>query len=479
MRRPFGAELRRLGEQAFSRVAGAPLIGGNEVELLIDAQENFDAWLSAIREARSSVLFENYIYGDDHVSRELRDALVDRVRAGVRVYLLRDWFGCIGESTERFWDPLVDAGGQVRTFNPFRFTRPFGWLSRDHRKVVVVDTSVAFVSGLCVSARWLGDPERGIRPWRDTGISVRGPAVREIALAFAEQWASLGPPLPSLPVLTEEPPVAGDVDVRVIASSPSTAGLYRLDQLLAALAQKSLWLTDAYFVATAPYVQALVAAARDGVDVRLLVPARSDLPAVGAISRMGYRPLLEAGVRVYEWNGMLHAKTAVIDDRWSRVGSTNLNLASWLGNCEIDVGIENEVFARKMREQYEQDLRNATEIVLGAGRAHRQLPRTGRPLRGGSFGRAAKGALHVTSTIGAAVAGRRVLGSNERATMLGGALLLSGLAALGMKRPRAIAWPLSAIAAWSALGLVSRTIELTRETWRAKRRRLPALTRGT
>ncbi len=141
--------------------------------------------------------------------------------------------------------------------------------------------------------------------------------------------------------------------------------MYRTDLLVASTARKNLWLTDAYFIATAAYTQALQAAARDGVDVRLLVPGASDIPAVSPLSRSGYRSLLEAGVRVFEWNGtMLHAKTAVADGIWSRVGSTNLNLASWLSNYELDVAIEDAAFAKVMAWQYEQDLARATEIVL-------------------------------------------------------------------------------------------------------------------
>ena len=118
---------------------------------------------------------------------------------------------------------------------------------------------------------------------------------------------------------------AGDMTVRVLAAEPNLAALYRLDQLIAAMARSTLWLTDAYFVGVTPYVQALRAAALDGVDVRLLVPGASDLPFLSPLSRAGYRPLLEAGVRVFEWNGsMLHAKTAVADGKWARVGSTNL-----------------------------------------------------------------------------------------------------------------------------------------------------------
>ena len=145
--------------------------------------------------------------------------------------------------------------------------------------------------------------------------------------------------------------------MRVIANMPGTAELYRLDQVIAAAGRRTLWLTDAYFVGTTTYVQSLRAAARDGVDVRLLVPGASDIWVLRGLSRAGYRPLLEGGVRVYEWNGsMLHAKTAVADGRWARVGSTNLNLQSWMGNWALDVAVEDERFARQMEEMYLDDL---------------------------------------------------------------------------------------------------------------------------
>ena len=125
--------------------------------------------------------------------------------------------------------------------------------------------------------------------------------------------------------------------------------IYRLDQFIAAGARKTLWLTDAYFVGTSSYVEALRSASRDGVDVRLLLPRTSDILVVGSLSRVNYRPLLRAGVRIFEWNGpMLHAKTAVADGKWARVGSTNLNLASWVGNYELDVFVQDEDFASEM-----------------------------------------------------------------------------------------------------------------------------------
>jgi cardiolipin synthase len=473
---PQAPAARPLAEQALSRAAGAPLSSGNAIQLLIDARANFDAWLAAIRSAQRSIFLANYIIRADTIGHEFLDALCERAQAGVHVFVMRDWLGCLGQSRAHFWKPLLDAGGQVRVWNPFDPLSPFGWVNRDHRKLLSVDGRIAFISGICISDKWLGDAARGISPWRDTGVSLSGPAVAEIESSFAVTWSATGDPLPEEAVTDPAAmPQAGDVAVRVIATHPSSAGMYRLDQMIAALARERLWLTDAYFVGVPPYVRALANAAEDGVDVRLLVPGTSDLPPVAAISRSGYRPLLTAGVRVFEWNGsMLHAKTAVADARWGRVGSTNLNLASWMANCEIDVAVEDAEFARALAEQYERDLQNATEIVLSRRRVRRdpQSPprervRRGKPGERGSAGRGAAGALRLAHTVGVALNNRRVLSRGETGPLLGGAFVLLVLTAIAVLWPRAIAWPLAALALWIALGLSVRWLRVRRERRRA------------
>src|SRR5512138_1332109 len=363
---PALGALRVLGEQALSRAAGAPLVPGNRVRLLRDATENYPAWLAAIERACRTVHVEAYIFADDAVGNRFADALVACAGRGVRVRVLHDWFGARGEAGRRFWRRLEDAGVEVRAFNPFRFDAPLAWLRRDHRKSLVVDGRLGFVTGLCIAARWEGEPERGVPPWRDTGVEIEGPAVGDLAAAFAAVWADAGPPLPPEDLqAAEDAAPAGPVALRVVATEPATAGLLRLDQLVAALARGRLWITDAYFVGVPSYAQALRAAAVDGVDVRLLVPGTSDLGVVKRLGVAGYRPLLESGVRVFEWNGpMLHAKTAVADGRWARVGSSNLNVASWLGNWELDVAVEDVGFARGMEEAFAADLGHATEVVL-------------------------------------------------------------------------------------------------------------------
>jgi cardiolipin synthase len=402
-----------------------------------------------------------YIVREDAVGERFARALADKARSGVAVRLVYDWMGGLGNASGGFWKRLREAGVEVRCYNPPRLDEPLGWLSRDHRKCLVVDAEVAYVTGLCVGLAWEGDPARRIAPWRDTGVEVRGPAVADVARAFADTWAACGTPLPRDEPPKGPPPPAGGVPLRVVAGTPGTTGLFRLDQLVAGLARRSLWLTDAYYAGTSSYVQSLRAAAQDQVDVRLLVPGRgSDIAVVQAISRAGYRTLLEAGVRVFEWNGpMIHAKAAVADGRWARVGSTNLNLASWIGNRELDVVVEDEGFAHVMEEQYLRDLEGATEVVLNKRRRVRaagdvKTPRTRRA--GGSAGRAAAGALRLGNALGAALSPRKLHGPAERRLLLPAGLALVAFAPVSVLWPQALAWPLGALGLWLGAALLIR-----------------------
>jgi cardiolipin synthase A/B len=458
---------RELADQAFSRAAGAQLIEGNRVILLKDAQENYPAWLEAIRLAKHYIHFESYIIHEDHAGWMFADALTAKAREGVSVRLLYDWMGGFGKTSRSFWNHLRAGGVDVRYYNAPRFDSRLGWLSRDHRKTLTVDGEVGFVTGLCVGRMWVGIPEKKIEPWRDTGVEVRGPAVADIEHAFAQVWTLTGGSLPSHEVAEREALAPmGDIAVRVVASEPATAGMMRLDQLVAALARKQLWLTDAYYAATSTYVQALRAAAEDGVDVRLLVPNGTDIAILRPLSRAGYRPLLEAGVRVFEWNGtMLHAKTAVADSKWARVGSTNLNVASWFGNLELDLVIEDATFAAQLEQMYLHDLENSTEVVLDVYQkvrapnepAHRHPVMTS---GGGSTGRAAAGALRIGNTVGAAFTNRRVLEPVEARIMMTTGLLLLGLAILFGWFPRLLVYPLVVVLVWIALALIYRGYKL-------------------
>jgi cardiolipin synthase A/B len=468
-RRP-DTRTRLLAERAIVRTAGAPLIPGNSVRLLKDACENYPAWLAAIHAAEHTIHFESYILHQDKQGYAFADALIAKARAGVKVRLIYDWVGALNATANSFWRELRAAGIQVRCFNPPQFDSPFGWLSRDHRKMITVDGRVGFVTGLCVGQMWVGDAQRGIDPWRDTGVEITGPAVTEIDKAFAQMWALCGDPLPVEENLgVPELMPTGDVHLRVVAGLPNSAGLYRLDQMIAATARKNVWLTDAYFAATTPYVQAMRAAALDGVDVRLLVPQATDIPVVRALSRTGYRSLLEAGVRVFEWNGsMLHAKTAVADGRWSRVGSTNLNLASWISNWELDVIVEDEEFCQQMETMYLEDLAKATEIVLTTRNRVAQVgERRKRALRQQlsltSSSRAAAGAIRLGNAVSAAITNHRVLSPAEARITASSGLFLLVLSALIFWWPQILSVPLSVLGVWVAISLFMRAYALHQE----------------
>jgi cardiolipin synthase len=470
-RQPASAEiaaLRLLADQAFSRAAGAPLVPGNEIRLLKDATENYQAWLEAIRSAKRTIHFESYIIHADKVGYEFAELLATKAREGVRVRLIYDWVGARGAASWHFWLRLRRAGVEVRCFNPPRLDSPLGWLSRDHRKLITVDGHTSFVTGLCVGQSWVGDARRGIEPWRDTGVRINGPAVFDVEHSFAEMWTSLNPASSTDTPLSENVrgPAVGDATLRIVASQPTMAGLYRLDQLVAAVARKSIWLTDAYFLGTPAYVQSLRAAALDGVDVRLLVPRTTDIPVMRTMSRVGYRTLLEAGVRIFEWNGsMLHAKTAVADGRWARVGSTNLNVASWMGNYEMDVVAEDEPFAYAMEQMYLEDLDHSKEIILS--RKHEVRPKEKRgdraPQSGsarGSAGRAAAGVLTIGSTVGAAVTSHRLLGPAEAPIMVAAAFALLCVFVLAVLWPLAVSVPVAIVGGWGALALFIKALRL-------------------
>ncbi len=463
---------RQLRDDAFQRVAGAPLVGGNRLDVLRDAAQNYPAWLSAIEGARHTVHLEMYIIHADATGRRFRDLLVRKAKEGTRVRILYDWFGSVSLGGWGFWRPLIAAGGEVRVANTPAVHSLLGWASRDHRKLLAVDGTQAFISGLCIGDAWPGNPSRGVAPWRDTGVSLVGPAVADAEVAFAAAWHLQGPPIPADDVVPRERiGTAGTVSVRIVATSPETAGLYRMDLLVAVAARERLWLTDAYFMATSPYRQALSAAAAAGVDVRLLLPHASDIGWMASVSRAMYRPLLEAGVRIFEWNGpMVHAKTAVADGRWARVGSTNLNVSSWIGNWELDVAIEDEGVAGRLEQMFIEDLDQSTEIVLSPRK--RWSVRTGARLtpskpvrRGGHRGRSRMlpNAATVGSAVGAAVRGHRTLGPAESTWLFTVGLAVLGVAGVSIVWPRAVAYTVGVVLMLTALSLFVRAFGLRRQ----------------
>ena len=211
------------------------------------------------------------------------------------------------------------------------------------------------MGGLCIGDEWLG-VTRGTRlPWRDTAVEGRRTGVCPARSGLRGHLGDRGSGCPRR--MPGRVPPQGEAEVRVIGGEPGRERIYRVTELMAACSVSRLWITDAYLVAPPRLLLALQDAARDGVDVRLLLPGSSDLPLVRNLSRIGYRDLLRSGVRIYEWEGpMLHAKTIVADGRWSRIGSSNLNASSLMGNWELDVLIENRDLADAMEHQFRLDI---------------------------------------------------------------------------------------------------------------------------
>jgi cardiolipin synthase len=457
------------------------LIQGNRVRLLKDGGENYAAWMSAIESANHWVHFETYIFHDSPIGRQFADLLASKARAGVKVRLIYDWIGSLGHASRRFWRTMTSAGVDVRRFNTPSLRDALGWVHRDHRKMIAVDGGTAFISGLCVGQPWIGFSDRGIDAWRDTGVQIEGPAVSAIERAFADSWATVGTSLSKREqVLGTVIQPSGDVGVRIVATVPHIAPMYRLDQLITTLARRSIWLADAYFIGTTPYVQTLCAAARSGVDVRLLLPGANDVPVMRALARAGLRPLLEAGVRVFEWNGsMMHAKTCVADGYWSRVGSTNLNVTSWLNNRELDVVVEDERFAKKMEEAYRDDLSRSTEIVLQKFHPRpvskvRLETKRKRIRHVATAKRTAAGVVRFGHAVGAVIANRRELGPAELVILIWTVVILMCVAGIAAYWPRAIAVPTAVVCAWISVSICVRMYRLrSNGRNRARRRRQP------
>jgi cardiolipin synthase len=248
-------------------------------------------------------------------------------------------------------------------------------VSRNHRKLVVADGSRAVLGGLCIGCEWTGESHADGQPWRDTAVDLRGPAAAVLDQTFVNLWDLCGPEVPPEQVAGVVAPV-GEAEVRVISGEPGRERAYRVIEMLAIGSVERLWITDAYLIAPPRLFQALRDSARDGVDVRLLVPGSSDVPLIRNLSRIGYRDLLRSGVRIYEWDGpMLHAKSIMCDNRWVRIGSSNLNPSSLLGNYELDVLIEDPGLAGAMEDQFRHDMARSREVASRPLRGPRRISR--------------------------------------------------------------------------------------------------------
>lgn len=354
-------------EQLRQRSGNNQMYERNTIRILQDCGENFPAWIEAISQAQDFICIEMYIFADNAFGQEMLNLLLEKQRAGVQVVLIYDWLGSLWQWANGFFTPLKQAGAVVVPYNRIGFASGLGLASRNHRKSFIIDSKIAFVSGLCISSAWSGQPEKGVAPWRDTGVALEGEVVAEVFAAFCDSLKSQNQSLPEnikLPA-NHLKSFSGSQRVGIVATTPKDNNMMRVDLNTLALVNHHLWITDAYFMPTRLYTQALINASEAGVDVRILVPKTSDIRWIANVSQTRYRELLEAGVRIFEWNGpMIHAKSAIADGVWARVGSTNLNFSSWHLNRELDVIIEDEATVAQLEQQFLNDLTHASEMVL-------------------------------------------------------------------------------------------------------------------
>ena len=393
-------------------INGNPLSVGNQVKLLEDGKNTYSAMLAAIRSAENHIHMESYIFEADEVGQEFAAALIERAKAGVRVRLMYDSVGS-SNTPKEFFKEIAAGGVEVVEFNPASpatmVMAAAALNHRDHRKLTIVDGRLAFLGGINISGVYgstdgsalgsssdtyrsgrgvggsggLGGSSRGKaeddppfeqRPWRDTQVRIEGPVVGDLQRAFLKQWErqkkeGVSEDKQLFPELKPQGPHV----VRAIEGSPAEGkGLNDFYlTLISAIecAETQVRITNAYFVPHQELLKALKDAAQRGVDVKLILPSRTDSWLVFHAGRSYYEELLEAGVKIYERKTrLLHAKTAVIDGTWSTVGSTNLDWRSLLHNDELNAVILGTEFAAQMDAIFEKDLANSAEITLAAWR---------------------------------------------------------------------------------------------------------------
>ncbi len=366
-----------VGEPLFSRglwrIASANVSSGNRVQLLHDGPETFDAMIALIESAEESVSLESYIFQSDEVGVRFATALKEASARGVTVRVITDGIGGRG-LTHAFVRDLRQHGVDLRVFNRPGLRLWLGLIPRDHRKLLVVDDEAGITGGVGIGREWLtGVLRKGRSRWRDTALRVAGPAALDMGEAFDTMWRRVtGERVrrvrhlrPTARGAYLDPATHESALVGIVEGEPWRMRAARALQMQAISAERSIWLASAYFVPAWSELEALTGAARDGVDVRILVPSRNDHRWVTLMTRRYYRRLLTNGVRIWEWQGeMMHAKTSVIDGSWVRVGSTDINFLGTGINYELDAIVQDHALAYEAQMMFLDDLQHSVEVTL-------------------------------------------------------------------------------------------------------------------
>jgi cardiolipin synthase len=362
-------------------VSGSPLTSGNKVTLLIDGPATYAAMFKAMEDARDHINIETYIIEDDETGRRFSDLMLKKQAKGVQVNLIYDGRGSIG-TPPPFFQRLRDAGIQVVAFNPInplKARKSWRLAHPDHRKILIVDGKIAFTGGINISSVYSSSPSGRRRrsggkqdkgspiPWRDTDVQIEGPVVAEFQKLFLDTWQLQKGPKLSGRNYFPDLKAAGNALVRAVASSPGESNRLTFVLYVAAItfSERSLHVTNAYFVPDDQTVNALRDAAGRGVDVKIVLPGTTDVSLTLSAGRYYYSELLKSGVKLYERrDALLHAKTAVIDNVWSTVGSTNMDFWSFSSNDEVNAVILSKEFASEMEKMFAADIAASHEIRL-------------------------------------------------------------------------------------------------------------------
>lgn len=370
-------------------LAETDLVAGNSSRILIDAEQTFPAIFEAIRAAKHHINLEYYIFDDIESGGErLGDLLISKRREGLPVNVIYDDYGS-DQTPDTFFRRLKEAGIQLVKFNPTNPLQARAGYSpndRDHRKILLVDGEKAIVGGINLSKEYEDSgsgksamaKSQAEQHWRDTDLEIEGPVVAQLQALFVEHWMQQkGPPLDTASFFPAVAPAGSEV-VRIIGTAPEHEIPRYYVTLLSALrnAEKSVWISAAYFVPTDDEVKDLTAAARRGVDVRLLLPGDSDSSFALAVGRSHYSALLEAGAKIYETQGVvLHSKSVVVDGVWTVIGSSNFDHRSVLFNDEVDALVLGSATAQQLERRLEIDFANARPIDLATWRSRSPFER--------------------------------------------------------------------------------------------------------
>jgi cardiolipin synthase A/B len=356
-------------------IVGSPLVIGNKVELLVDGPATYRSMFAAIENAQDHINIETFIIENDEIGQKFATLLTRKQNSGVQVNLIYDSVGSISTPKE-FFTSLRESGVNVLEFNPINplIVRK-GWQvnQRDHRKLLIVDGRVAFIGGINISSVYSSgsfgksNPTKDTTPWRDTHLRMAGPVVSDFQKLFMATWEKQkGTPLKPKKYFPQ-PKSQGTEVVRAIGSSPDEPYSQIYVTLLSAInsAETQIFLTNAYFVPDPQLLAALKEAVQRGVDVRLLLPEKTDSDLVFYASRSYYDELLSADVKIYTRQyALLHAKTALIDGVWSTIGSTNLDWRSFLNNQEINAVVLGQKFGAQMQALFEKDMESSKLVTL-------------------------------------------------------------------------------------------------------------------